>query len=673
MTTTTIDQYYVLNLAHNWRRRTKCLKQFADFSITNVTFIDAINAKDDDIYKPLYEEIVAKMSQRFVEHNFPRGALGCLLSHLECIKDAQKNHYKHIIVLEDDFLFRKDYHRQLRSLLQHLDTSFHDWDFIYLGKKQGTTKMGFQILHEIHSSCEYHDIQDIDTRLYRPNYKTWATHALLIRNTIFDEILTYNDHIIAPIDIMLMRSYPKYTFACVKSDLVITADDIDSEILNKTKVDWGWDRTQFVNTNHLIVRNFVVLGFKTGNHTHRYIHQMYVDFVRHYFPEFRVEWVDNEQELKNLRLEAEETIVFASPCHQSLRHQLLPSKAFYILHLDEFKNNGYKSIEEFTRSPAGEIITKENKYIVLTCREKVCGLHYFEKNKSIRTICLPWFANTLHPKLLQTTERIAELYDRQRSKKYFCFMGSIWELNFHTIARLIEIFERNKLYLLLKGRVFGIDAKDKKFIEGLNKTHMYVKFVPFNYKDAASVENTFEFLDKEFGVKALLPLQGDKHNDDYMSNRVFETISLGYVVATNNRLTKTHFSSVLYNDNIEDLVLEYSGLLDSKEAWINMYQSQINEFVCKFYGYHNIRSVLSFLQETMDLPTQEIAYTQKKLNVLCDTNDLMHGAKHVFSDEDIREVLVSSEDTKDIVLHNIEMLDPYLVERLQSLAGGIHK
>ena len=55
---------------------------------------------------------------------------------------------------------------------------------------------------------------------------------------MFDEILSYEKNIIAPIDIMLMK-FKKYNFACLKEDLV-ACDDTSSAILEKN-VDWGLD------------------------------------------------------------------------------------------------------------------------------------------------------------------------------------------------------------------------------------------------------------------------------------------------------------------------------------------------------------------------------------------------------------------------------------------------
>lgn len=661
-----VDQYYIINLPKNHLRKRNCLRQLKACGIENYRIMNAVNSHDE-AYTGLYNELVSTMSPAFVKHNFQRGALGCLLSHLACIQDAKDHHYQHIVILEDDFLFKNNYASELNVLSDHLDTRLRDWDFVYLGKKQGTVHMKMQTVEQIHSHQEYFQIQDIDDVLYRPNYKTWATHALLVRCTIFDEILGYRNKIMGAIDLMLMTSYPKYTFACLKQDLVISTDDSSDIDVQLRQVNWGWKKNLYMTVKERSIRFIVILGFKTGHHTHHYIHKMYYRFFGYYYPELSVHWVNTVEQMDNLRkhVNFEEAIVFLSPCHQKL-YKSLPAKAFYIVHLDEFDNSGYKSIGEFFRSEIGKPILEAKQYIVLTCRENIQGLRYFEKSTPHKMICMPWFSDILYEDLNKYKTNARAIYDRNEEKKYICFMGSIWGINIGLIRQLIDICERNEIYLLLKGRVFGIPDADKLFLENLKNTHRYVKLVSFVYVNSTeNAENTLDYLNIKYGVRALLPLQGDDHNHNYISNRIFETISNGYLVVSNNALVKQYYASAIYEEDIERLLLRYIELLKNKDAWVRIYLQQLDEFVDKFYGYHNIHRLVSFLQETcrqsddiiLDLHCTVPETGPRKLQLV--TN----GEGVVKSNELLRQAIRQATGDLDISIN----LDPFLLERIQSL------
>lgn len=58
------------------------------------------------------------------------GAIGCYLSQLRIMKEAQA-FGKHAIVMEDDLHFCEDFHERFEVIEQWLET--HDWDVFYLG------------------------------------------------------------------------------------------------------------------------------------------------------------------------------------------------------------------------------------------------------------------------------------------------------------------------------------------------------------------------------------------------------------------------------------------------------------------------------------------------------------------------------------------------------------
>ena len=62
-----------------------------------------------------------------------KGQLGCLLSHLEILKDAKKNNYNNILILEDDIIVSNNYNNLNLSKIKEYCKNY---DFIYVGAGQ---------------------------------------------------------------------------------------------------------------------------------------------------------------------------------------------------------------------------------------------------------------------------------------------------------------------------------------------------------------------------------------------------------------------------------------------------------------------------------------------------------------------------------------------------------
>jgi hypothetical protein len=94
------------------------------------------------------------------------GAYGNFLSIREIIKDAKKNNYKNIMILEDDVFFHKDFINRFRK---EVDTSC---DIVWLGGNQGSWK-GVNIK---------------DGR-YKPNDTTWGFFGVVLHKNVYDTLL----------------------------------------------------------------------------------------------------------------------------------------------------------------------------------------------------------------------------------------------------------------------------------------------------------------------------------------------------------------------------------------------------------------------------------------------------------------------------------------------------
>jgi hypothetical protein len=662
------DFIYIINLEKDKLKKEKCILQLKNNNIINYKFILAESCKY--YFQNLeYDNITKKISKDFIKFNFSKGAYGCLLSHIICLEDAKKNGYKKVLILEDDFIIINNFKNNLTELFNNIEDN---WDLLYLGKKQGADNCKFNVVDEIHKNKQlFYKVNEINKYIYKPNYRTWATHALLVRDTIYDDIIQFRQNVLGPIDLMLMTLYDKYNFYCVKKDLFITHEESSIQDCSKINSCWNWNAQLYNIIDTRIIKNIIIYGFKNSDHTHKYIHEMYYNFFSYYYPHLNIYWFDNEDQIDNNV--TENSIVFCSPCHFKYKNLPISNKIFYILHLDEFSDNlGYKNICDFFKERSNFEIFNNKNYVILTCRENILGLKYFEKSIEKKCICLPWFSNDLYEKILHCKKNIKQIYLNNKNKKYLCYIGSVWYVNVEVIKDLINICIKNKIYLIIKGRVFGLTKQDSDYIINIESSSEFIKFIKFNYKNFGELkENSFEYIDETYGIKALLPLQGNMHDNSYISNRIFETISKGYMVVTNNLLTKNYFTSAVYENNIEDLIINYCKILSDENLWKTIINNQINEYLYKFYGFVNINSIISFIKETT-LPVNKLLLFDDYANVnykvwFVNNNSYTNIYYSVIkNNKDICEALINK---KNYIIYPNEDYDIYLIERLISLSN----
>lgn len=115
------------------------------------------------------------------------GQLGCLLSHINVIKDAVKNNYNNILVLEDDIVFHKNFHDEFAKKYNKLIKKEKNFDLIYLGCSQSLEGDGM---------WKYTKMKDE----YYDNNLTDGTYAMLINKNIFNNILNAEKDLSLPID-----------------------------------------------------------------------------------------------------------------------------------------------------------------------------------------------------------------------------------------------------------------------------------------------------------------------------------------------------------------------------------------------------------------------------------------------------------------------------------------
>ena len=148
------------------------------------------------------------------------GAIGLILSNLSIIKDAKKNNYKKILIIEDDCYFSDE----VLNIDSYFDSLPDDWDLLYMGGNHNT-HMGYQPPLRINDKV---------VKLHH----TFTTHFVGVNQTMFDIIEQSLSNTIQPIDVIysdLQKKYNVYSFTPAIALQLDGFSDIEGNNIN-----YGW-------------------------------------------------------------------------------------------------------------------------------------------------------------------------------------------------------------------------------------------------------------------------------------------------------------------------------------------------------------------------------------------------------------------------------------------------
>jgi glycosyl transferase family 25 len=125
------DKIYCLNLERNSEKWQKVNLQFKELNINVDRFlgIDGNNITDDE-FKEISNRKISEIDSSklgLIENKY---ALGCLMSHIEIIKEAKSAGYKRILIFEDDVILSDEFSERI-SQINKLN-----WELLYLGASQ---------------------------------------------------------------------------------------------------------------------------------------------------------------------------------------------------------------------------------------------------------------------------------------------------------------------------------------------------------------------------------------------------------------------------------------------------------------------------------------------------------------------------------------------------------
>jgi hypothetical protein len=104
------DNVYCINLEKRIDRKVSVIEQFNSININNINFVNAIEPKNQGVYKTI-------------------GAHGCALSHLKIYELEKNKNSNNFIVFEDDVIFENNFNEKIKPIIENLKDV--EWDIFY--------------------------------------------------------------------------------------------------------------------------------------------------------------------------------------------------------------------------------------------------------------------------------------------------------------------------------------------------------------------------------------------------------------------------------------------------------------------------------------------------------------------------------------------------------------
>lgn len=128
-----IDKIFVINLEHRTDRKDAIIKEFQRVGINNYEFFKAIQPNkqmisswNPNFINPL-PSWLATYDGDIIKYKI--GALGCMLSHIEIIKNCVKNNYENVLIFEDDTIFNIKNGIKFEAVIDTLHSQIKDLNF----------------------------------------------------------------------------------------------------------------------------------------------------------------------------------------------------------------------------------------------------------------------------------------------------------------------------------------------------------------------------------------------------------------------------------------------------------------------------------------------------------------------------------------------------------------
>jgi len=186
------------------------------------------------------------------------GAYGCLLSHVEVVREAQRSNAPSVLIFEDDTVLDPDFQGKFASFSKEVP---EDWDMLYFGA-----------LHK----DEPVQISEHVGRITKAN----STYAYALKNTVFDTFIQLNaraEHVLDMNSYLLQERFNCY---CFMPNLAWVEAEY-SDVQNRVERHWYLEKSLVLfgaRMDHLLTRTTIAIKGDQSSEN--------VSFLKRYYEEY---------------------------------------------------------------------------------------------------------------------------------------------------------------------------------------------------------------------------------------------------------------------------------------------------------------------------------------------------------------------------------------------------
>lgn len=198
------DKVYCVNLNRRPDRWEKVTEEFKKLGFDEVERYEGIDGKEFDWSTVKYNPTLLV------------GELGLIETHINLIKEAVEKKYKSVLIMEDDVYFTPE----IQKLDEYMEALPKDWDMLYIG---GNHSYGQPPLK-------------VNDKVLKLN-KTYTTHCIVIRDTIYETIIAMTEGRKKQIDVYYADLHNVYNVYGFNPNMALQTVDF-SDIQNR-QVDYN--------------------------------------------------------------------------------------------------------------------------------------------------------------------------------------------------------------------------------------------------------------------------------------------------------------------------------------------------------------------------------------------------------------------------------------------------
>ncbi len=210
------------------------------------------------------------------------GAYGCLLSHVQVVREARDAGAASVLIFEDDVVFDPQFKEKFASFIQELPA---DWDMLFLGA-----------LHKDEPVV----VSEHVARITKAN----STFAYAIRNTVFDAFIDLNSRAEHVLDMNSYVLQERFNCYCFMPNLVWVESEY-SDVQNRLENHWYLEKSLVLFGSHMdrvLSQTQIVIAHDNANL------DFLVEYYREYFAPFVSIEIGNPDFTREFRVMLDERI-----------------------------------------------------------------------------------------------------------------------------------------------------------------------------------------------------------------------------------------------------------------------------------------------------------------------------------------------------------------------------